>query len=425
MSDQWYYMVFGESFGPVSRSELEALIEIGTLSSEDRVSCGSESDWQHVSETPEFAQIASESLDFADSFDDFNIDFDSGGSEQEPPVAESNVAVLQQATADSSGPENKPKPPVATGDSPRRNGFEVRLHKDGAEYYSADAVRSLILVGAINGRTPIRKLSTDPWSTVRELIPDEYAKYARSDTGRQTANRRPRNRRARSPHAARLAEMRRRDREAEDKLAEIFDEMEVQQKSTPTPRESASVPVGQTPTSAPVADWNHPGPTTQPAPAFAALAAATPKPATATQYHKPKKRRQPAFQMPEGRSLAMAGGGAVSVLLVLALYLGWIALPFGAFGGALDGDRGVVVHCFLEYRNLAGMPDQVEWDHFVTLINTDVKPIAESSGSSDAPVAQAAALLMEIAESHPVKDRQKIAAAGQKLSPLVGEIAGS
>lgn len=434
MSDTWYYQIFGESFGPVAEGEINMLISIGTLSADDLVSTDGQANWLQISAAEAFRRQLADSLEYADSFDDFVIDFDSEKNESTQNSSELVAQVAASVKDDAPQSNQSATAPAAATPIQPANSFEVRLHADSSEFYSLDAVRSLILVGAINAMTPIRKSASDPWSTVRELLPDEYRKFAKQGGPRRPSRKQaPANRRRRSGkpslHAQRLEEIRRREQESEEILDEIFDELE----SRPAPA-AVPTPVAD-PTPQPVqqpvtSTAYQPQTATVPVPAAAAAtltAFSAPAPMSTPVRSSPlrlKKKRQP-LQLPEGRTLAFAGGGTTLAGLVLAFCMGWIALPFGTFGGALDGDRGVVVHCFLEYRNLAGMPDQVEWDHFVNMINSDVKPIAESSEGSESPVAKAAALLIEIASSDPVADRQKIAAAGQKLSPLVGEIAGS
>ncbi len=425
MSGMWYYQIFGEAFGPATDVEINRLISIGTLSADDLVSADGAGNWVQLSSAAVFRQAVTDSLQFADSFDDFVIDFDSEASELPQNPADPAVHVARSSRNDAPRSDSAAATSVLTQPA---NSYEVRLHADSSEFYSLDAVRSLILVGAVTELTAIRRSAADTWSTVRELLPDEYRKFAKRDVPRRPSRRqgplKPRQRSGRqSLHAQRLAEIRRREKESAELLEEIFDELD----SRPEPAAALTPRPPQQPATPPACL-----PQTAAAPVRAVAAESLrvfsgPATTLAPGRTSPlmlKKKRQP-LQLPEGRTMAFAGVGSTLAGLVLALCMGWIALPFGTFGGALDGERGVVVHCFLEYRNLAGMPDQVEWDHFVNMINSDVKPIADSSEGSESPVAQAAVLLLEIAGSDPIVDRQKIAAAGQKLSPLVGEIAGS
>ncbi|MCA9039738.1 MAG: DUF4339 domain-containing protein, partial [Planctomycetaceae bacterium] len=63
MSENWYFKLFGEQFGPVARQELDQLARIGKLTKTDLIRSESDQDWKPAGELIDFAQIPDTSLE--------------------------------------------------------------------------------------------------------------------------------------------------------------------------------------------------------------------------------------------------------------------------------------------------------------------------------------------------------------------------
>ena len=131
--------------------------------------------------------------------------------------------------------------------------------------------------------------------------------------------------------------------------------------------------------------------------------------------------------MPEPKTIGIAGGVAAAALLVAAFSFGWIALPFGSSGGALPGNAGAVVSCYLEYKQFGtAIPSSEEWTAFRSSVENNVKPVIESSSAdSKDNVTEAARKLVELASLQPQGNSEKLQEIGGELDTLIAGIVGT
>lgn len=109
MSDQWYYRLFGQEYGPIPFVELQGLAESGTIQALDSVRCMRSGDWVAAATIGELGLSTSERnrpLEFATSVSEFKIaDSSVATPRSEPEVADSSFAtsLAEFEIAESSG----------------------------------------------------------------------------------------------------------------------------------------------------------------------------------------------------------------------------------------------------------------------------------------------------------------------------------
>jgi hypothetical protein len=142
--------------------------------------------------------------------------------------------------------------------------------------------------------------------------------------------------------------------------------------------------------------------------------------------------RQPTFrktstlQMPEPKTMGIAGGVVAAAVLGAAFWFGWISSPFGMSGGALPGNAGAVVSCYLEYKQFGtAVASGEEWEAFCLSVESKVKPVVESSADAKDNVTEAGRKLMELAALEPEENLESLQKISGELDGLMPEIVGT
>ena len=140
----------------------------------------------------------------------------------------------------------------------------------------------------------------------------------------------------------------------------------------------------------------------------------------------PTFRKTSSLQMPEPKTMGIAGGVVAAAVLVAAFSFGWISSPFGSSGGALPGNAGAVVACYLEYKQFGtAVPSGEEWTAFCSGVESKVTPVVETSADSKDNVTEAGRKLMELASLQPEESLESLRKIGGELDQLMPGIVGT
>ena len=408
MAGRWFYRLFNEEFGPIVEDQVVELIRSQVLTGSDAIRSEDSGLWQTVSDFEifqlEINQAEFGHLDVAETLEDLSFEFE----EASAPIGVSASRKRGEQRGSGSSPdtriagnyrvpENQLLQPVVEDSS----GFELQQTiervrvKENVPSVACEPEQEVISAkpetSVPKEKKKLRRRKVEPHDPLMEEIARELAERS------TTAN----------PSMA-----------SEDGNKSIVSGLAnaTRRLSEPSPLSFASTPtlmsqqtVGNTPS--PMSPYS--GQDSRPAPRSIPPAS------------RPSVRKSSSFEMLEGKTPGIFGGAAVGVLLVVSFCFGWITLPFGTSGGALSGDAGVVVSCYLQYKQFGtGVPDAEEWTVFKTSAEKDVKPIVASAGDSPDKVAQAGKKLLEMAALPPSEDATRLHKMGAELDVMMETIVG-
>ncbi len=122
------------------------------------------------------------------------------------------------------------------------------------------------------------------------------------------------------------------------------------------------------------------------------------------------------------KTVAMAAG-AIFAGLMLAVWVGWWPTSGGSTFGQADG---TVLACYSEFAGIrAERVRKIDWIEFTGTVEGRLRPLlSDETLSIDQTTTKDAELLIEIAATHPIKDRDKLKQYAQDLEPLIDKIRG-
>ncbi len=404
---RWFYRLMSEEFGPVTGDQIHELLQSGILALDDEIRPEESASWIRVVDASEF-EAFQETLSVAQSLDDLAFEFED---------AQVNDR-LQMAEPEATGPvTSESQNDIVKFDSPSPPASAPVERKSAAVMQSAADTDSpdLMPAGQVDAsekpasevpqkNKPVRRKKT---KASGDPLLDEIFREI-SDVGKRGDS-------AKSESAASSARIR----------PTTGDTASVSQ-SRPSAEYSTSL-TGQ-PSTAPSVNASLYSTGNQAlsterrsAPSInsvaAAAAAAIPRPV-------PRKTSS-SFQMPEGKTLGIAGSLLAGVAFIGAVLMGWVPLSLAGSGGELPGTEGAVVACYLEFQSLgAGVPVAQEWASFKNSVETRLSPLLTSAEASSDKAAQAGRKLIEMASCNPLKDAKKLQQMSAELKPLVDQILG-
>ncbi len=428
MSARWIYRLNNEEFGPLFGEQVIELIQSQILTGSDLIRAENATVWSSLSKVDAFRtelnRDFSENLEVAGSLDDLTFEF-----------AEASSADSEMERAN-----RKARQVVGVGNNP---GITAGV----------DSALNQPKPSAGDGAQVVQEAETD----LSELVSSVEDSTQEQSSGQDsTADRRTRTKPA-PEQAPQLAAVPRRKAKRkttttpEDPLLEeIIRELSERGKPETPSNTSASKQIASPPSIAPSATAASTAPfqsALAPSTATVTTATVTTRPAStssaasnpslsaeaakinsyAQSVAKPTPvRPSRSFQMPEPKTIGIVGGGLVSSLLVVAVCLGWITLPFGTSSGSLPGDAGTVVACYVEFKNFgSAVPAGPEWTEFCSTVEKKIKPVVETSAGLKDNVTEAGRKLMELAALQPKGNPQKLQQIGGELDVLIAGIVGS
>lgn len=290
MDSCWYYYLFGEQFGPVTRQQLVELAEDGTLSATDRVRHASGEVMQDVQSvlgidrrerTPARSTapvavspsmmaessstvVASAHDDLGPSIDDFVIEKTSDDSRISPALSPPSPSPPRSSTPTQSEPATE-------------EAFYLRSSETTIGPLTPDALCRMADAGKVASADYIRRASESGWHPASE-VPEVMAAVLMQESSRPTKRKRSgdsdvRRRRSRGSGGSGVRPRnggngKKKPRTRDEKLQGIFDEVFQQEKTSSEQRVAPSSSVASTAASgasaakAPAAEmpgWNTPG----------------------------------------------------------------------------------------------------------------------------------------------------------------------
>lgn len=122
MSDQWYYKLFGEEFGPVELTNVAQMLTSGELGSDDKVRRGADGSWVFAGSVPELKRatasvpvnsVAASTPDVADDIDSFMLIDEKASRKTEARQPEMAMDIDSFMLVDE---QQKAKPPARSND---------------------------------------------------------------------------------------------------------------------------------------------------------------------------------------------------------------------------------------------------------------------------------------------------------------------
>lgn len=412
MSERWFYRLNNEEFGPVVGEQVIELIRSQILTSTDWIRAENASGWSPLGRIDNFReeldQARSDDLEIAGSLDDLTFEFAETSSSNSGFDSASSRIGRQHGSGIPDRTSNSDKDailetaqPQAAAGAPAQHEvktvapeFDSRAAVADTEELSADdsdqgrksrpqASRKQASQTATGERKKVKRKTSEPEDPLLDEIIRELSERGKSE----------------SPSSATPAR-------------QAFTPTSM---STSSPAPTASATIASTPALSARPVSNLSPPVSNSTPKMNSYTPPVVKPA-------PVRARQ-SFQMPEPKTIGIVGGGLVSVLLATALMLGWVSLPFSNSGGALPGNAGTVVSCYLEFKQFGtAIPAGPEWAAFRSTVEKNIKPVVETSADAKDNVTEAGRKLIELASLQPTGNPEKVKQLGGELEVLIAGI---
>ncbi|MEZ6042240.1 MAG: DUF4339 domain-containing protein [Planctomycetaceae bacterium] len=462
MTSRWFYNLMGESFGPVDWAQVQELVETGILATSDRVCAENSTDWQTIHQVADHnsaprATDHSLDLQLAESLDDIQLEpgpstipvndlsqqfhavADLGSVVELTSVQAKSAAEIQyyvQVFGEILGPVSRPDLGEMIADQQVGGEDLVRVGKDGAwqpiekmpllQRYLSTApteppTRSVNQVDA----TPVAR----GVSSALADAPRDKAVPRKAVTQKAVAESAPTRVRT-SAQPSRKKSKRPPKPKYDPIMQEIYDEVFAPDATAKAPRpgqNEARVAAAPVTTAAGSPREIDSRPASNPtSPAISALSPTQTMPREVAIPVPPAPgRTAPSFQLPDGKTLGI-GAALLGVSgLILAFMMGWVSLP--SFGGGSTGPtaESSVIACYMEFNALPNPVAQIDWVEFTGTVQGRIKPLmSKQDAGTDASVIKAAQLLLDIADSHPIKDAAKITQFSTQLKTLMEQIRG-
>ncbi len=119
--------------------------------------------------------------------------------------------------------------------------------------------------------------------------------------------------------------------------------------------------------------------------------------------------------------LAAGAGGGILLLFIVLYFIGW--LPTGT-GTTFNKADGAVLACYSEFSGIdTERVRKIDWIEFSGSVEGRLKPLlTDKAESISEDTTKAAELLIEIAATHPIKEREKVEQYAITLAPLIQKI---
>lgn len=415
MSEHWFYRLNNEEFGPIVGEQVVELIRSQILTSTEWIRAEHASGWSPLGRVDAFREELNETrlqgLQIADSLDDLTFEFaETSSSSSTLDSASPRLGRLHgngisdrvsSSIDDAASPEIPPQAPVY---APVRQEVETQTPELDSRAAEADT-------------EDVHDRDTDQLRMHRSLA--SRKRTPQSSTG----ERKKVKRKTAKPEDPLLDEI----------IRELSERGKPESPSNATPSKQASTPTSVS--TSPAASTSSANAASTPAVAARTVSNLSPPVSISTPKMNPYTppvvksapvRARQSFQMPEPKTMGIVGGGLVSALLVTALMLGWISLPFGSSGGAMSGDAGVVISCYLELKQFGTtIPAGPDWAAFCSTVEKSIKPVVETSSDTKDDVTEAGRKLQELASLQPAGNPEKFRQIGSELDVLIAGIAGT